>query len=241
MWGLLGIMWKHRFLNKNSYSYFWGPFGKFGLLFMSTAGHTATDTHACRQSDGNRGVIFRFKRGKFGESFYREFASLAFDIFGWVSTFLEYSKDVLPKHLSLSLSLSRYQWESNVNETGTRSGYREKRNWAGRERKRERNDRQIQRGRTRLRFSAVVVTQLVEWLLLTSEVRCLNPVLGKIYLEQLFTVNWIEKTKIKKKIGWECPIFKKRDRDRKSNGDKEIMIEIIRASWHKEANRDWEI
>ena len=32
-----------------------------------------------------------------------------------------------------------------------------------------------------------------------SEVRGLNPVIGKIYIEHLFTVNSIEKTKIKKK------------------------------------------
>ena len=45
----------------------------------------------------------------------------------------------------------------------------------------------------------MVVTQLVEWSLLMSEVRGLNPVIGKIYIERLFTVNSIEKTKIKKK------------------------------------------
>ena len=43
------------------------------------------------------------------------------------------------------------------------------------------------------------MAQLVEGLLPISEVRSLNPVIGKIYIEHLFTVNYIEKTKIKKK------------------------------------------
>ena len=46
---------------------------------------------------------------------------------------------------------------------------------------------------------AVVVAQLVEPLLPIQEVCGLNPVIGKIYIEHLFTVNCIEKTKIKKK------------------------------------------
>ena len=45
---------------------------------------------------------------------------------------------------------------------------------------------------------AVVVAQLVEQLLPILEVRCSNPVIGKIYIEH-FTVNCVEKTKIKKK------------------------------------------
>ena len=48
-------------------------------------------------------------------------------------------------------------------------------------------------------FWAVVVTQLVERLLRIPEVLYLNPVIGKFYIEHLFTVNWIEKMKIKKK------------------------------------------
>ena len=43
---------------------------------------------------------------------------------------------------------------------------------------------------------AVVVSQLLEWLLLTPEVRGSTPVIGKIYIERLLS---IEKTKIKKK------------------------------------------
>ena len=45
----------------------------------------------------------------------------------------------------------------------------------------------------------VVVAQLVEWLLPLPEVCGLNPVIGKIYIEHLFTINCIENTKINKK------------------------------------------
>ena len=48
-------------------------------------------------------------------------------------------------------------------------------------------------------YWAVVVAQLVEQLLLTTEVEGLNPVIGKLYTEHLFTVNCIEMTKIMKK------------------------------------------
>ena len=47
---------------------------------------------------------------------------------------------------------------------------------------------------------AVVVAQLVERMLSIPEVRGSNPFIGKIYIEQLFTVNCVEKTKIKKKM-----------------------------------------
>ena len=55
------------------------------------------------------------------------------------------------------------------------------------------------RWRSRLEPWAVVVAQLVERLLAISKVRGSNLVIGKIYIEHLFTVNCIEKTKIKKK------------------------------------------
>ena len=45
----------------------------------------------------------------------------------------------------------------------------------------------------------VVVAQLVERLLKMPEVCSSNPDIGKIYIEHLFTVSCIEKTKIKKK------------------------------------------
>ena len=45
----------------------------------------------------------------------------------------------------------------------------------------------------------MVVTQLVERSFPIAEVWCSNPVIGIIYIEHLFTVNCIEKTKIKKK------------------------------------------
>ena len=45
----------------------------------------------------------------------------------------------------------------------------------------------------------VVVAQMVERLLLTSEVSSSNPVIRKNYIEPFFTVNSIEMTKIKKK------------------------------------------
>ena len=53
---------------------------------------------------------------------------------------------------------------------------------------------------------AVVVAQLVEWLLSIPEVRGSNPVIGKIIC-WTFTVNCIEKTKINKR-GREWPILK---------------------------------
>ena len=57
-------------------------------------------------------------------------------------------------------------------------------------------------------FWVVVVAQLVERLLPTPEVRGSNPVIFKIYIEHLFAVNCIEKTKIKKKEAENGP-FKK--------------------------------
>ena len=54
----------------------------------------------------------------------------------------------------------------------------------------------------------MVVAQLVERSLSIPEVRGSNPVIGKIYIEHLFTVNCIEKTKIRKR-GREWPFFKK--------------------------------
>ena len=56
---------------------------------------------------------------------------------------------------------------------------------------------------------AVVVAQLVEWSLLIPDVRGLNPVIGNyLYIEHLFTVNCIEKTKIKKKEARNGPFLK---------------------------------
>ena len=43
----------------------------------------------------------------------------------------------------------------------------------------------------------VVVAQLVERSLPTPKVHGLNPVIGKLFIEHLFTVNCIEKTEIK--------------------------------------------
>ena len=40
---------------------------------------------------------------------------------------------------------------------------------------------------------------MAEQLIPTPDVRSLNPIIGKIYAEDLFTVNHNEKTKIKKK------------------------------------------
>ena len=56
---------------------------------------------------------------------------------------------------------------------------------------------------------AVVVAQLVERLLPIPEVRGSNPVIGKIYIHHLLTVNCIEKKKTKKKEAGNGP-FKKR-------------------------------
>ena len=43
------------------------------------------------------------------------------------------------------------------------------------------------------------MAQLGEQSLPMPEVQGSNPVIGKIYIEHLFTVNWVEKTKINKK------------------------------------------
>ena len=48
-------------------------------------------------------------------------------------------------------------------------------------------------------IKAVLVAQLVERSLPIPEVHSSNPVVGKIQIEHLLTVNCIEKTKIKKK------------------------------------------
>ena len=49
-------------------------------------------------------------------------------------------------------------------------------------------------------FWAVVVAQLVEWLLPIQEIRGSNPVISKNYIVHLFGVNCFEKKKIKKKM-----------------------------------------
>ena len=48
-------------------------------------------------------------------------------------------------------------------------------------------------------FRAVVVAQLVERSPLTPEIRDSTPVIGKLYTEHFFTVNCVEKAKMKKK------------------------------------------
>ena len=54
------------------------------------------------------------------------------------------------------------------------------------------------------------MAQLVEWSIPVPEVRGSNPVIGKIYIEQLFTINCIEKTKINKKKPGMAHFFKKK-------------------------------
>ena len=54
---------------------------------------------------------------------------------------------------------------------------------------------------------AVVIAQLVERSLPIPEVHSSNPVIGKIYIEHLFSVNCMEKTKIKKKEAWNGRFF----------------------------------
>ena len=56
------------------------------------------------------------------------------------------------------------------------------------------------------------MAQLVERSPPTPGVRSSNPVISKIYIEHLFTVNCIEKTKIKEKRGREWPIFNKKNK-----------------------------
>ena len=53
------------------------------------------------------------------------------------------------------------------------------------------------------------MAQLVERSLPTSEVRGSNPAIGNFYIEHLFTVNCVEKTKIKKKRSGMAHFFKK--------------------------------
>ena len=54
---------------------------------------------------------------------------------------------------------------------------------------------------------SVVVAQLVEWSLPILKVHGSNPVIGKIYIEHLFTISCIEKTKINKKEAGNGPLF----------------------------------
>ena len=54
----------------------------------------------------------------------------------------------------------------------------------------------------------MVVAQLVEWLFPSPEVCSSNPVIGKIYIEHLLTLNCIEKHKNKEKRGREWPFIK---------------------------------
>ena len=57
---------------------------------------------------------------------------------------------------------------------------------------------------------AVVVAQLIERALPIPEVCGSNPVIGKnLYIEHLFTVNCIEKMKIKKKVAGNGPFLKR--------------------------------
>ena len=51
------------------------------------------------------------------------------------------------------------------------------------------------------------MAQLVEQSVPIPEVRGLNPVIGKNYIENLFNVNCIEKMKIKKKEAGNGPFF----------------------------------
>ena len=48
-------------------------------------------------------------------------------------------------------------------------------------------------------FEVVAVAQLVERSLPKPEVHSSNPVVGKKFIEHLFTINYIEKKKLKKK------------------------------------------
>ena len=59
-------------------------------------------------------------------------------------------------------------------------------------------------------FRAVVVAQLVERSPLTPEIRDSTPVIGKLYTEHFFTVNCVEKAKMKKKTPRIGHIFLKR-------------------------------
>ena len=54
----------------------------------------------------------------------------------------------------------------------------------------------------------VLADQLVEWLLAIPEVHSSNPVIGKTYIEYLFTFNCIEKMKIKKTEAGNGPLNK---------------------------------
>ena len=58
-----------------------------------------------------------------------------------------------------------------------------------------------------IKLWAVVVAQSVEWSLPIPEVRGSNPVIGK-HLNRTFTVNCIEKTKIKEKEAGNGPFLK---------------------------------
>ena len=55
---------------------------------------------------------------------------------------------------------------------------------------------------------AVIVAQLVGRSLLTSVVQGSNPVISQSYIDHLFTINCIEKMKIKKNVAGDCQLKK---------------------------------
>ena len=70
------------------------------------------------------------------------------------------------------------------------------------------------------KHDAVVKAQLVEGSLQIPEVCCSNPVISKIYIEHLFAVKCIEKTKINLKEAGKGPFFRKRRKLKLTEYDK---------------------
>ena len=87
---------------------------------------------------------------------------------------------------------------------------------------------------------AVVVAQLVERSLPTPDVRGSNPLIGNLlqWTFIFFTVNCIEKTKIKKKRP-EMPPPQKKEQFLANSGNCEIISEQIRIRWAAAAMAPW--
>ena len=79
----------------------------------------------------------------------------------------------------------------------------------------------------------MVATQLVERSLAIPEARGSNPVIGKIYIEHLFIVNCIVKTKINKKEAGNGSFLKKRGRKGVGKNNQRTDIQTNRnATYH---------
>ena len=77
-------------------------------------------------------------------------------------------------------------------------------------------------------FAKLVVAQLVERTLPTPEVGGSNPIVGKIYTEQLLTINCIEKMKMKKKRSRVVHFYYKQFSKERTTGRTDFSLSVTR-------------